>query len=147
VNISPEHKRAAFRLDVAYMIAFAMMGSMQNSFAQTIDQLAADKAVYEAKCGGCHSVDANRVGPMHRGVVGRRVGSVAGYSYSPALRHLGGVWTTDLLDKWLQNPQALAPGSNMSFSVTDAEQRHQIIDYLQSVSVPQRSRIDGAGLK
>lgn len=127
---------AASRLRVACAIAFALNGSMQNSFAQTAVQLAADKAVYESKCGGCHSVDDNRVGPMHRGVVGRRVGSVAGYSYSPALQRLGGVWTIDLLDKWLQNPQALAPGSNMYFSVREAEQRRQILDYLQSVSVP-----------
>jgi cytochrome c len=129
------------------MIAFGITGGMQNSFAQTIAQLAPGKAMYEAKCGGCHSVDANRIGPMHRGVVGRRIGSVVGYSYSPALRHLKGVWTIDLLDRWLQDPQALAPGSNMYFSVTDAEQRRQILGYLQSVSGPQTSKIGGTGLK
>jgi cytochrome c len=127
------------------MIALGMTGSIQNSSAQTIVQSVSDKAMYEAKCGGCHSVDANRIGPMHRGVVGRRIGSVVGYPYSSALRHLKGVWTIDLLDKWLQDPQALAPGSNMYFSVTDAEQRREILGYLQSVSGPRSGKIGGTG--
>ena len=37
---------------------------------------AAGKMLYDAKCGGCHSVDRNRVGPLHRGVVGRRAGEL-----------------------------------------------------------------------
>ncbi len=31
-------------------------------------------------CMGCHSLDDNDVGPKHRGVVGRKAGTVAGYS-------------------------------------------------------------------
>jgi len=31
--------------------------------------------LYESRCGGCHSLDANRVGPAHRGVYGRKAGS------------------------------------------------------------------------
>ena len=73
---------------------------------------------------------------MHRGVVGRRPGSVAGYDYSPAVRALGGVWTTDRLDKWLQNPQVLAPGAKMYVSVSDPGKRGNIIAYLASVSPP-----------
>ena len=44
---------------------------------------------YEARCGGCHSVEADRVGPRHAGIVGRRAGSVAGFDYSDALRQSG----------------------------------------------------------
>ncbi len=90
--------------------------------------------LYEAKCGGCHSVTANRVGPMHRDVVGRQPGTVADYKSSEALKKLGGVWTPERLDRWLQGPQALAPGTRMYFTVPDARQRLEIIGYLESVS-------------
>lgn len=92
------------------------------------------KTTYESKCGGCHSLDSNRIGPSHRGVVGRAPGAVPGYAYSTAVKRLGGVWTPTRLDLWLQNTQKVAPGSKMYFSVADAKDRHNIIAYLQSVS-------------
>lgn len=91
------------------------------------------KAVYEAKCGGCHSPGTNRIGPKHQGVVGRAVASVPDYAYSPALKKLGGVWTEARLDQWLQNPQKLAPGSKMYLMVTDPAQRKLIIGYLATL--------------
>jgi cytochrome c len=101
-------------------------------------QVAAGQALYEAKCGGCHSVDENRIGPRHRGVVGRKVASLPDYDYSPAIRRLGGVWTPARLDVWLQGPQKVAPGAKMFLSVPDAAQRAAIIAYLGSVSPPHR---------
>jgi len=107
-----------------------------TAHAQEAADVAAGKALYEAKCGGCHSVDANRIGPKHRGVVGRKVASVPDYDYSPAIKKLGGVWTPARIDKWLQGPQAMAPGAKMFLSVPDPQQRHDIIAYLASVSKP-----------
>ena len=60
--------------------------------------------LYEARCGACHSLDAHRVGPLHRGVVGRRAGSAAGYDYSPALAAAAFTWDAVLLDAWLKDP-------------------------------------------
>src|SRR5690606_29640860 len=74
---------------------------------------AAGEALYEAKCGGCHSIDANRIGPRHRDVVERKVASLRDFNYSEALKQLGGVWTVARLDAWLQNPQKMAPGARM----------------------------------
>jgi cytochrome c len=104
--------------------------------AQPPGDAAAGQALYEAKCGGCHSVDANRVGPRHRDVVGRKVASLTDYDYSPAIRKLGGVWTAERIDMWLQGPQAMAPGSKMFLSVADPQQRRDIVAYLASVSKP-----------
>src|ERR1700750_1761040 len=53
------------------------------------------------RCEGCHSIDQNGVGPMHRGVVGRAAGTVAGYHYSPALKNAKVIWTEQTLDRWL----------------------------------------------
>jgi len=113
-----------------------MTGSAVGAAAN--DDAAAGQALYQAKCGGCHSLDVNRIGPAHRGVVGRRIASAPGYDYSPALRKLAGVWTPNRLDQWLQGPQKLAPGSKMFFSLADSMQRRDIISYLGSVSEGRR---------
>ena len=115
-------------------IAGLLLGMGGNAVANTPGDAVHGKSLYEAKCGGCHSVDANRVGPMHRNVIGRVPGSVAGYDYSPALKKLGGVWTTARVDRWLQGPQKLAPGTKMFLAVAASQDRADIIAYLVSVS-------------
>lgn len=94
------------------------------------------EALYQAKCGGCHALDENRVGPRHRGVVGRRIASLSDFNYSPAIKKLDGVWTRDGLDKWLQGPQKVAPGTKMYFSVPNPNDRNAIIAYLASQTLP-----------
>ena len=96
--------------------------------------------LYQSKCGGCHSLDANRVGPLHRGVVGRPAGTAPGYNYSPALKRSGIVWSAAKLDRWLISPIKFVPGTRMGFSVSDARQRADIIAWLAANSPPQRNR-------
>ena len=90
--------------------------------------------VYERLCSGCHALDANRYGPAHRGVFGRKAGAAPDYVYSAALASSSIVWSADTLDKWLQNPEKLIPGQKMSFSVANAVERDDVIAYLQSQS-------------
>ncbi|WP_300450491.1 c-type cytochrome [Accumulibacter sp.] len=92
--------------------------------------------LYEARCGACHSIDAHRVGPLHRGVVGRRAGSAPGYDYSPALAAAGFVWDASRLAAWLRDPEALVPGQRMAYSVPEAADRNDLVAYLKSVSSP-----------
>jgi len=82
-------------------------------------------------CEDCHSIDKNDVGPMHRGVVGRVAGTVAGYAYSPALKASKLVWTESNLDKWLTNPQDLVPGTKMFFKIDNPQDRADIIEFLK----------------
>ena len=91
---------------------------------------------YEAICGGCHSIDADRIGPRHRGVVGRKAGSIAGFAYSPALMKSGLVWTPAVLDRWLQGPPKLVPGTFMGIAVSEAADRADIIAYLATQTIP-----------
>ena len=100
------------------------------------DDVAAGQTRYLNTCGGCHSVDTNRIGPRHRNVVGRAVASAPGYDYSSALKKLGGVWTPARLDQWLSGTQKMAPGSKMYLELDDPTERRLIITYLQSVSLP-----------
>jgi cytochrome c len=87
------------------------------------------RIVYQG-CMGCHSIDDDDVGPRHRGVVGRRAGSVPGYAYSPALKASGLVWDAMTLDRWLSNPQALVPGTRMFYALSDTALRADVIAYL-----------------
>lgn len=92
----------------------------------------AGAAAYDASCGGCHSLDANRVGPAHRTVFGRKAGAMPGYSYSPALKKAKIVWTAATLDAWLSDPQKMVPGTRMAFRLPDARRRADIIAFLAS---------------
>ena len=88
------------------------------------------KVLYQA-CEACHSIDDNDLGPRHRGVVGRPAGSIADYAYSKALKSSGLTWDEATLDRWLINPSALVPGTKMFFQLSAAQDRADIIAYLQ----------------
>lgn len=86
--------------------------------------------IYQS-CQDCHSLDTNDVGPKHRGVFGRKAGSVPDYSYSAPLKKSGITWDQDSLDRWLTDPQKLAPGSKMFFHLDAAQDRADVIEYLK----------------
>jgi cytochrome c len=90
--------------------------------------------VYQTNCTGCHALDANGVGPAHRGVFGRKAGSAPGFDYSPALKKAGFAWDAARLDKWLANPQGFVPGAKMPFRLMNAQQRADVIAYLRKES-------------
>lgn len=90
--------------------------------------------VYAAKCGACHSLDSNRIGPKHRGVFGRKSGSVASFHYTAALKRLNIVWNEQTLDRWLQNPTEMAPGTAMGYRLTVPQERADVIAYLEQQS-------------
>jgi cytochrome c len=107
-------------------------------FLAAIPALAGDAArgeqVYERLCSGCHALDANRYGPAHRGVFGRKAGTAPDYVYSGALASSTIVWSDDTLERWLSNPEKLIPGQKMSFSVANPVERADVIAYLKSQS-------------
>jgi cytochrome c len=118
--------RSRFRLVLA-AVAGAVLSSTTASAAPSA---AHGEELYQS-CQDCHSLDSNDVGPKHRGVFGRKAGSVADYSYSDALKHSGITWDADSLDKWLTDPQKLVPGSKMFFHLDAAQDRADVIEYLK----------------
>jgi cytochrome c len=90
--------------------------------------------LYLEVCSGCHSLDADRVGPAHRGVFGRTSGAAPGFAYSAAVRSAGIVWNEATLDRWLTDPQALIPGQGMNFRVNAPDVRADIIAFLKRES-------------
>ncbi len=87
---------------------------------------------YEQKCTGCHSIDANRIGPAHRGVYGRKVGLAPGFAYSPGLKNSKIIWNDKTLDAWLTNPQGFIKGARMGFRLGDPAQRADVIAFLKT---------------
>jgi cytochrome c len=88
------------------------------------------EALYEA-CQDCHSLDKNDVGPRHRGVFGRKAASLPDYDYSDALKSANITWNEETLDKWLTDPQAVAPGAKMFFHLENPQDRADVIAYLK----------------
>lgn len=89
--------------------------------------------IYKQKCAVCHAVDANKVGPLSRGVVGRKAGTAANYNYSPAVKSLGITWDEASLDKWLTKPSAMATGTKMAFMLPNPQERADVIAYLKTL--------------
>src|SRR5258708_34360240 len=79
------------------------------------------KELYESRCGACHSLDANRVGPAHRGVYGRTAGTAPHFNYLTAVKESGVVGEEESLDAGLTNPQEPIPGQPRNFRVATAE--------------------------
>jgi cytochrome c len=89
-------------------------------------------ALYKSKCGSCHSIPVNKIGPAHKDVFGRKAGQAPGYNYSAPLKSSGITWNDKTLDLWLQGPQKIVKGSKMFLSVPNAAERAAIIAYLKS---------------
>ena len=97
------------------IIVIALLAA--NGIAVAAD-LTAGQTLFKV-CAPCHEIGVNaknRVGPILNGLDGRPAGSVAGYSYSQALKYSGIVWREAVLKKYLKNPSAMVPRSTMFFS-------------------------------
>lgn len=85
-------------------------------------------------CASCHDFTQggpNRIGPNLWGVVGRPVGSHAGFAYSAAMKAHGGNWTYDKLFEFLASPGRDVPGTKMTFAgLRRPEDRAALIKYL-----------------
>lgn len=97
---------------------------------------AAGKSVFQSTCSICHSVQPgqNKIGPTLSGVVGRKTGSVAGYTYSPQNQAANLTWDAATLDKYLEAPRAMIPGTKMTYGgLKDAQKRADLIAYLATL--------------
>jgi cytochrome c len=105
---------------------------------------AADVAKGEAtshKCETCHSLAAGggiKTGPPLFGVLGRNVGSAPGFKSSGgsgSLSELGGAWTYEKLDHFLERPKGYAPRTAMTFNGIKAlADRINLIAYLRTLT-------------
>ncbi|HVJ05338.1 MAG TPA: c-type cytochrome [Candidatus Saccharimonadales bacterium] len=97
------------------------------------------KQLFEKRCTGCHSLDRNKEGPRLAGVFGRQAGTAPGFDYSAALKSAHFVWDAERLDRWLTDTDSLVEDNKMDFHVPKADERADIIRYLQLLSSPPKS--------
>ncbi len=88
-------------------------------------------------CAACHRLEAgtNNVGPSLHGIFTRKAGEIVDFRYSPAIKRSGIVWTPEMLDKFITDPQALVPGNRMPYAgMANASERADLIAYLTKAS-------------
>ena len=94
------------------------------------------KAVFQLTCSICHSPQPgqNKIGPTLFGLIGRHTGSVAGYTYSPPNTAANLTWDAATLDKYLEAPRAMIPGTKMTYAgLKDAQKRADLIAWLETL--------------
>jgi cytochrome c len=94
------------------------------------------RSVFKSQCGICHSPaeGKNVVGPSLFRVVGRHTASVSGFHYSAGNQAANLNWDEATLDKYLDSPKAVVPGTAMNFGgIKDSEKRSDVIAYLATL--------------
>lgn len=90
------------------------------------------------QCAICHRLDetgASTVGPNLSGVIDRPAATVAGFSYSEALKNFAKPWTPSELDAFLKQPMIYLPGTRMAFAgIKDQAERDAVVCYIKEKS-------------
>jgi cytochrome c len=127
--------RTSGLLPLLLILVVLLMGVASLCTANAADP-AAGQSVFRTQCSICHSVQTGRnmTGPSLFGVVGRKTGSEAGFHYSKANQNANLTWTAELLDKYLESPRAVVPGTYMTYAgLKDATKRADLIAYLETL--------------
>ena len=104
-----------------------------NSLARYADDRGAE--IFKA-CVACHTLtpdEGNRAGPTLHGIFGRRIATLPGYDFSPALRRLEIVWTKETVAALFERgPMEYTPGTKMPEQrITSADDRQALVDFLE----------------
>ena len=115
-------------------LAFVLMAATPLASASA-DPSAEDGAKVFAQCRACHQIGENAkngVGPELNGLIGRKAGSVEGYSYSAANKNSGLTWDEATFTEYIQNPKAKVPGTKMVYAgLKDKEKIEDLIAFLK----------------
>jgi len=81
-------------------------------------------------------LEGNRAGPTLHGVFGRRIATLPGYNFSPALKKLGIVWTPETVSKLFEiGPMTYTPGTKMpEQTIGSAEDRKALVQFLEKAT-------------
>lgn len=107
------------------------------------DPLAAYKGDHGAEvfraCIACHTLSASegvRAGPTLAGIFGRKIATLPGYNFTPALKKLDIVWTPETVAKLFEvGPTVYTPGTKMPEQIIGtAEDRAALVKFLQKAA-------------
>lgn len=119
------------------ILTASAIGLSALGFASTANATAnpaAGQSVFQSKCSVCHVTIASKhsgIGPNLAGVVGRKAGSLPGYSYSSAMKNAHFAWTPAQLQAYLATPGAVVRGNKMPFAgLHNQQQLSDVVAYL-----------------
>ena len=122
--------------NIAATMSVVLAVTAPGAFAQPGDASGGER-LFNQQCKACHTVDKggrNGIGPNLSGLIGRRAGSVPGFSYSAAMKGSGLTWDAKTLDQFLAAPTKKVPGTKMPISVSDPAKRAAVIAYLTAAT-------------
>jgi cytochrome c len=87
-------------------------------------------------CVACHTLDpgdGERAGPTLAGIFGRRIATLPGYNFSPALKKLDITWTPETIAKLFEvGPATYTPGTKMpEQTIGSREDREALVRFLE----------------
>ncbi len=90
-------------------------------------------------CVACHTLkpdQGNRAGPTLAGIFGRKIASLPGYNFSPALKKLNIIWTPETVSKLFEiGPMAYTPGTKMpEQKIGSVEDRAALVRFLEKAT-------------
>jgi cytochrome c len=90
-------------------------------------------------CVACHTLradESNRAGPSLHHIFGRRIATLPGYNYSPALKNLDIVWTPETVAKLFElGPATFTPGTKMPEQrISSPDDRAALVQFLEKAT-------------
>jgi cytochrome c len=117
-------------------IGAAVIGTPEDPLAAYAGDHGAE--VFRA-CVACHTLssdEGDKAGPTLSGIFGRRIATLPGYNFSPALKKLDIVWTPETVSKLFEvGPAAYTPGTKMpEQTIGSADDRTALVEFLSKAT-------------
>lgn len=129
---------------IRWQVAPRKLAKIESKFPRRF-QLAKSKdpgeLEFRRKCSVCHTLTpdgANRAGPTLYDLFGRRVGTVANYTYSSALKNSDVIWNEQTIARLFdEGPDVMMPGTKMPIQrLKSITRRDDLIRYLRTATAP-----------
>jgi cytochrome c len=117
-------------------VALTLAMTLAPFAARAAGDAAAGETLFKQKCAVCHAPvkGVNKIGPSLWEVVGRKAGSLEGYTYSDAMKNANRTWDEATLSDYLTNPRQKIPGVKMIFvGLPNETDRQNVIAYLSTL--------------
>ena len=115
-----------------FVLALALVAGLP--VAAMAQDAEAGKTVFNV-CKACHAVGEsakNQVGPVLNGLIGRKSGSIADFTYSEAMKAAGLTWDEATFADYIANPKTKVPGNKMLFAgIKDEQKIKDLIAFLK----------------
>jgi len=115
-------------------VAFAAALITTVAAVAAAEDLENGKAVW-SKCRACHDIGEgakNKIGPVLNALIGRKAGTVEGFTYSEGNKNSGLVWDDATFREYIKNPKAKIPNTKMVFvGLSDEQDIDDLLAYLK----------------